>query len=49
MKFIEEVQEEKRTNQSLVKDAMATVQAFKKENEKLKEQIDMWGIMNRVS
>jgi hypothetical protein len=27
---------------------MATIQAFKKENERLKEQIDMWGRMNKV-
>ena len=48
MEFIEEVQQEKRTNQGLVKEAVATVQAFKKENERLKEQIDMWGRMNQV-
>lgn len=48
MDFVEEVQREKRANQDLVREAMATVQAYKKENEKLSEQIDMWGKMNRV-
>lgn len=46
--FIEEVQAEKRANQDLVRESIATVQAYKKENDKLKEQIDMWGRMNRV-
>jgi DNA repair exonuclease SbcCD ATPase subunit len=46
--FIEEVKQEKKANQDLVKDAMATVQAYKKENERLKEQIDMWGRLNHV-
>ena len=48
MKFIEEVQHEKQANQDLIREAMGTVQAYKKENDKLKEQIDMWGRMNRV-
>ncbi len=48
MQFIEEVKQEKKANQDLVKDAMATVQAYKKENERLKEQIDMWGRLNHV-
>ena len=47
MQFIEEVQQEKRTNQGLVKEAMATVKAFKDENERLKEQIDMWNNINQ--
>jgi hypothetical protein len=46
--FIEEVKQEQRANQDLVKEAMTTVQAFKKENERLKEQIDMWGRLNKV-
>ena len=49
MDFIEEVKQEQRANQELVKEAMGTVHAFKKENERLKEQIDMWGRMNRVA
>jgi FMN phosphatase YigB (HAD superfamily) len=48
MQFIEEVKMEQQANQALVKDAMATIQSFKKENERLKEQIDMWGRMNKV-
>lgn len=48
MEFIEEVQKEKRENQELVREAMATVKAFKDENQRLKEQIDMWGRMNQV-
>lgn len=46
--FIEEVQAEKRANKELVREAMATVQAYKKENDKLTEQIDMWGKLNHV-
>ena len=48
IQLIEEVQAEKRANQELVRESIATVQAYKKENDKLKEQIDMWGRMNRV-
>lgn len=48
MDFIQEVHQEKQTNAHLVKEAMSTVKAFKDENTKLKEQIDMWGRMNRV-
>ncbi len=47
MDFVEEVKQEQRANQELVKEAMGTVQAFKKENERLKEQIDMWAKMNQ--
>lgn len=48
MQFIEEVKQEQRANQELVREAMATVQAYKNENENLKEKIDMWGRMNQV-
>lgn len=48
MQFVEEVQQEKREAQGLVKDAMKTVQAYKKENDDLKEKIDMWGKLNKV-
>jgi archaellum component FlaC len=47
MDFVEEVKQEQRANQELVKEAMGTVHAFKKENERLKEQIDMWGRLNQ--
>lgn len=49
MDFIQEVHQEKQTNAFLVKEAMATVKAFKDENEKLREQIDMWGKLNKVN
>ena len=45
--FIQEVWEEKRTNANLVKEAMATIKSFKDENNRLKEQIDMWARMNQ--
>jgi len=48
MDFIQEVHQEKQTNAYLVKEAMGTVKAYKDENDKLREQIDMWGRMNRV-
>ena len=48
MQFVEEVQVEKRTNAALVKEAMSTVKAYKEENARLKEQIDMWGQLNKV-
>jgi len=49
MQFIEEVWQEKRNNADLVKEAMTTIKAYKDENDKLKEQIDMWAAMNRIS
>lgn len=48
MDFIQEVHQEKQTNAHLVKEAMATVSAYRDENTKLREQIDMWGRMNQV-
>lgn len=48
MDFVEEVKQEQQANQELVRESMVTVQAFKKENDRLKEQIDMWGRMNKV-
>lgn len=48
MEFLQEVEREKRENQSLVREAMKTVQAYKKENDDLKEKIDMWGKLNKV-
>lgn len=48
MDFIQEVHQEKQTNAHLIKEAMATVKTFKDENDKLREKIDMWGVMNRV-
>ena len=48
MDFVEEVRQERQTNQELVKEAMGVVQSYKKENERLKEQIDMWARMNQI-
>ena len=48
MDFVQEVWQEKRTNAELVREAMATVKSYKDENNRLKEQIDMWGRMNQV-
>lgn len=48
MQFLQEVEREKSKSQSLVTEAMNTVRAFRDENAKLKEQIDMWGRLNRV-
>ncbi len=48
MDFIKEVKQEQADNADLVREAMKTVKAFKDENERLKEQIDMWGRMNQV-
>lgn len=45
--FIQEVWEEKRQNADTVREAMATVKSFKDENNRLKEQIDMWARMNQ--
>ena len=48
LEFLQEVERERNNGQNLVKEAMATVKAFRDENTKLKEQIDMWGRMNQV-
>jgi len=48
MKFIEEVQNEKRSNQAKVQEAMKQAENQKKENDQLREQIDMWGRLNHV-
>ena len=47
MEFINEVWIEKKNNADLVKEAMGTVKAYKDENGRLKEQIDMWARMNQ--
>lgn len=48
LEFLKEVEREKSESQSLVREAMKTVKAFKDENQSLKEKIDMWGRMNQV-
>ena len=47
MDFVQEVWQEKKNNADLVKEAMGTVKAYKDENERLKEKIDMWARMNQ--
>ena len=48
MQFIEEVHEEKRTNRAKADAAYREANRMREENDKLREQIDMWGAMNRV-
>ena len=48
LEFLQEVELERKNNQDLVREAMTTVKAYRDENTKLKEQIDMWGRLNRV-
>jgi len=47
MKFVEEVQNEKRSNHAKVQEAMKQAEHQKKENDRLREQIDMWARMNQ--
>jgi uncharacterized protein (UPF0335 family) len=49
MQFIEEVWQEKKTNAHKVSEALKEVAQVKEQNDKLKEQIDMWAAMNRIS
>lgn len=48
MEFIEEVQEEKRVAKSRADQAYREVDRVRKDNDKLREQIDMWGRLNHV-
>ena len=48
MQFIEEVQQEKRVSMDKVRMAQEQTKQIAQENAKLREQIDMWGAMNRV-
>ena len=48
MQFIEEVQQEKRVATDKVRVAQEQTKQIAQENAKLREQIDMWGAMNRV-
>jgi len=49
MDFVQEVWQEKKTATFKVQEAMKEVEQVKEQNAKLKEQIDMWGKMNRVT
>jgi hypothetical protein len=48
MDFVNEVWQEKKTATFKVTEAMKEVEQVKEQNAKLKEQIDMWGRMNKV-
>jgi hypothetical protein len=48
MQFIEEVQSEKRISKANADEALKEAARVRQENAKLREQIDMWGAMNRV-
>lgn len=48
MQFIEEVQSEKRISKANADEAHKEAARVRQENAKLREQIDMWGAMNRV-
>ena len=48
MQFIEEVQSEKRISKANADEAYKEAARVRQENTKLREQIDMWGAMNRV-
>lgn len=48
MQFIEEVQSEKRISKANADEAHKEANRVREENAKLREQIDMWGAMNRV-
>jgi len=49
MDFVQEVWQEKKTATFKVQEALKEAQAQKEENNRLREQIDMWGKMNRVT
>jgi hypothetical protein len=48
MQFIEEVHSEKRISKANADEAYKEAARVRQENAKLREQIDMWGAMNRV-
>ena len=48
MDFVQEVWQEKRTASYKVQQALEQAADQKKENDRLREQIDMWGKMNQV-
>jgi len=48
MDFVQEVHQERITNSYKLSEAMKEVKKVNELNDKLREQIDMWGKMNRV-
>jgi hypothetical protein len=49
MDFVQEVWQEKKSATAKVQQAQEEINQVKKQNDKLKEQIDMWAAMNRIS
>ena len=49
MDFVQEVWQEKKTATFKVQEALKEAKAQKEENDRLREKIDMWGRMNRVT
>ena len=49
MDFVQEVWQEKKTATAKVQEALKEANNVREENAKLREQIDMWGRMNRVA
>ena len=49
MDFVQEVWQEKKAATAKVQQAQEEINQVKKQNDKLKEQIDMWAAMNRIS
>ncbi len=49
MQFVEEVWQEKKANAHKVSEAQKEINQVKEQNAKLREQIDMWAAMNRIS
>ncbi len=48
MDFVQEVWQEKKTATFKVQEALKEAKAQKEENDRLREKIDMWGVMNKV-
>ena len=48
MDFVQEVWQEKRTATFKVQEALKEAEHQRKENDRLREQIDMWGRLNKV-
>lgn len=48
MDFVQEVWQEKKAATQKVQEAQKEINQVREQNDKLKEQIDMWGKMNRV-
>lgn len=49
MDFVQEVWQEKKAATQKVQEAQKEINQVREQNDKLKEQIDMWAAMNRIS